>query len=49
MSFPANMRERNAKAGLDEIKDAIREWPRFAAEAGVRYEFADAIDKQLNQ
>ena len=45
----ANMRERKAKAVLDEIKDAIREWPRFAAEAEVRDEFATVIAKQLDR
>ena len=39
----ANMRERKARAVLDEVKDAVRCWPRFAAEAEVRDEFASAI------
>jgi serine/threonine-protein kinase HipA len=45
----ANMRERKAKIVLDEIKDAVREWPRFAAEAEVRDEFATAIANRLKQ
>ena len=39
----ANMRERKARGVLDEVKDAVRCWPRFAAEAEVRDEFASAI------
>lgn len=45
----ANMRERKAKIVLDEVKDAVREWPRFAAEAEVRDEFATAIANRLKQ
>ena len=41
------MRERKARAVLDEVRAAVREWPRFAAEAEVRDEFADAIAKTL--
>ena len=44
----ANMRERKAKIVLDEVKDAVREWPRFAAEAEVRDEFVTAIGNRLN-
>ena len=43
----ANMRERKARAVLDEVKDAVRAWPRFAAEAEVRDEFATAISRQI--
>ena len=43
----ANMRERKARAVLDEVKDAIREWSRFAAEAEVRDDFAETIRKVL--
>jgi serine/threonine-protein kinase HipA len=45
----ANMRERKAKIVLDEVKDAVHEWPRFAAEAEVRDEFATAIANRLKQ
>ena len=45
----ANMRERKAKIVLDEVKDAVREWPRFAAEAEVRDDFATAIANRLKQ
>ena len=43
----ANLRARKAKAVLDEVKDAVRAWPRFAAEAEVRDEFVAAIARQL--
>ena len=43
----ANMRERKARAVLDEVRSAVREWPRFAAEAEVREDFADEIAKTL--
>ena len=43
----ANMRERKARAVLDEVKDAVRAWPRFAAEAEVRDEFAAAILRRI--
>ena len=43
----ANMRERKARAVLDEVKDAVRAWPRFAAEAEVRDEFVDAISRRI--
>ena len=44
----ANMRERKARAVLDEVKAAVRDWPRFAAEAEVRDDFVDAISRRLN-
>ena len=43
----ANMRERKARAVLDEVKDAVRAWPRFAAEAEVPGDFADAISRHI--
>ena len=43
----ANMRERKARAVLDEIKDAVRAWPRFASEAEVRDEYAASIANRL--
>ena len=43
----ANMRERKARAVLDEVKDAVRAWPRFAAEAEVPGDFADAISRRI--
>lgn len=43
----ANMRERKARAVLDEVKSAVRDWPRFAAEAEVRDDFVAAISSQL--
>ena len=44
----ANMRERKARAVLDEVKSAVRDWPRFAAEAEVRDDFVNAISRQLD-
>ena len=43
----ANMRERKARAVLDEVRSAVREWPLFAAEAEVREDFAAEIAKTL--
>ena len=43
----ANMRERKARAVLDEIKDAVRAWPQFAAEAEVRDEYVASIRQML--
>ena len=43
----ANMRERKARAVLDEIKDAVRAWPQFAAEAEVRDEYVASIHQML--
>ena len=43
----ANMRERKARAVLGEVKCAVCDWPRFAAEAEVRDDFATAISRQL--
>ena len=43
----ANMRERKARAVLDEVRAAVRAWPRFAAEAEVREDFADQIARKL--
>ena len=44
----ANMRERKARAVLDEVRAAVRDWPRFAAEAEVRDDFTAKIDARLN-
>ena len=44
----ANMRERKARAVLDEIKDAVRAWPQFAAEAEVRDEYVASISQMLD-
>ena len=43
----ANMRERKARAVLDEVRAAVRNWPRFASEAEVRGDFIDKIDTRL--
>ena len=44
----ANMRERKARAVLDEVRAAVRDWPRFAAEAEVRDDFIAKIGTRLN-
>ena len=43
----ANMRERKARLVLDEVREAVRAWPRFAAEAEVREDFAAQIATRL--
>ena len=43
----ANMRERKARAVLDEVKGAVNDWPRFAAEAEVREDFVDVLSQRL--
>ena len=43
----ANMRERKARVVLDEVREAVRAWPRFAAEAEVREDFAAQIAARL--
>lgn len=45
----ANLRERKARAVLDEIKDAVRAWPQFAAEAEVRDEYVASINQMLGK
>ena len=45
----ANLRERKARAVLDEVRSAVRDWPRFAAEAEVRGDFTAKIDARLNE
>ena len=45
----ANMRERKARAVLEEVKNAVHEWPRFAAEAEVPDDFTNAISRQLQK
>jgi serine/threonine-protein kinase HipA len=43
----ANIRERKAKAILNEVKDAVHQWSNFATQAEVRDEFNTTIAKQL--
>ena len=43
----ANIRERKARAVLDEVRAAVRDWPRFAAEAEVCDDFTAKIDTRL--
>ena len=43
----ANMRARKARTVLGEVKEAVRAWPRFAAEADVPDELAAAIARQI--
>ena len=45
----ANLRERKARAVLDEVRAAVRDWRRFAAEAEVRDDFVTKIDARLNE
>ena len=44
----ANLRERKARGVLDEVRAAVREWRRFAAEAEVRDDFVTKIETRLN-
>ena len=43
------MGERMSEAVLDEVRSAVRDWPRFAAEAEVRDDFVGAISRRLSQ
>ena len=43
----ANMRERKARTVLDKVRAAVRDWPRFAAEAEVRDDYIAKIDTRL--
>ena len=42
-----NITSRRAHAFISEVRDAVREWPRFAAEAEVKDEFTEKIGKRL--
>lgn len=44
----ANLRERKARAVLDEVRAAVRDWRRFADEAEVRDDFVAKIETRLN-
>ena len=44
----ANLRERKARAVLDEVRAAVCDWRRFAAEAEVRDDFVTKIETRLN-
>ena len=43
----AGIKEKKARAAIDEVRAAVRAWPRFAAEAEVREDFADQITRKL--
>ena len=43
----ANMRERKARQVIDQVRAAVADWPRFAAEAEVKDEFVDKIGHVL--
>ena len=45
----ADLRDQKARAILDEVKDAVRNWSRFAVEAKVPDEIAGAISCRLQQ
>ena len=42
-----NINSRRARAFISEVRDAVREWPRFAAEAEVKDEFVTKIGARL--
>lgn len=42
-----NISRRRANAFLGEVRDAVREWTRFAAEAEVKDEFGAKIGERL--
>ena len=42
-----NITTRRARAFISEVRDAVREWPKFAAEAEVRDEFVAKIGARL--
>ena len=43
----AGLSEKERKVIISEVRDAVREWPRFAAEAEVKDEFTEKIGKRL--
>ena len=43
----ANMRERKARQVIDQVRAAVADWSRFAAEAEVKDEFVDKIGRVL--
>ena len=43
----ANMRERKARQVIDQVRAAVADWPRFAAEAEVKDEFVEKIGRVL--
>lgn len=43
----ANLTPRKARAIIGQVREAVHEWPRFAAEAEVKDEFVGAIKKVL--
>lgn len=44
----AGLRPRRAREDLDCVRAAVARWPDFAAEAGVREDFAEEIGRRLN-
>ena len=42
-----NISSRRARAFISEVRDAVREWPKFAAEAEVKDEFVTKIGARL--
>ena len=45
----AGVKPKKVKAIVDRVRDAIRNWPTFAAEAEVRDEFVDTIQGVLER
>ena len=43
----AGVKPKKVLAIVDQVRDAIRNWPTFAAEAEVRDEFVDTISRRL--
>ena len=43
----ANISGRNARKFISEVREAVRAWPRFAAEAEVKDEFVEKIQARL--
>ena len=42
-----NITSRRARAFISEVRDAVREWPQFAAEAEVKDEFVTKLGARL--
>ena len=45
----AGLPAKECKGIISEVRDAVRTWPRFAAEAGVKDEFVSKIGARLMQ
>jgi len=45
----AGLDERNCRSIVAEVREAVRDWPKFAAEADVRGEFVEKIGNVLTR